>query len=199
MTPDCVLTKLREGTHQQHQDIEGVIPVMKPTLTRDEYVEILKKFFCFYQVFESELTNPDSAQATTLRQMVPDLSERLKMTLLQKDLEFFGETSETTSGTTIKKPLLGETSYAAFGALYVMEGSSLGGQVISRHLQSHLGLTAQQGASFYNAYGSATGKMWQTFKSYLKAHVQSESAIAEAVAGAQATFTALKDSMADQV
>jgi heme oxygenase len=40
------------------------------------------------------------------------------------------------------------------GALYVLEGSTLGGQLISRQLNQHLGLTLNTGARFL--------RLWRT-------------------------------------
>ncbi len=37
------------------------------------------------------------------------------------------------------------------GALYVLDGSTLGGQLISRQLNQHLGLTLNTGARFFTA------------------------------------------------
>jgi len=41
----------------------------------------------------------------------------------------------------------------AFGVLYVLEGSTLGGRHIALALEKRLGLTAGNGAMFFNAYG----------------------------------------------
>lgn len=49
------------------------------------------------------------------------------------------------------------------GALYVIEGSTLGGQLISRSLNQHLGLTLNTGARFFYGYGEQTALMWQSF------------------------------------
>lgn len=51
----------------------------------------------------------------------------------------------------------------AFGSLYVMEGSTLGGQVIRRELAEILGVDEHSGAAFYAGYGSQTGPMWKRF------------------------------------
>lgn len=54
---------------------------------------------------------------------------------------------------------------ALIGTLYAIEGATLGGQVISRHLQTTLGLTASTGARFFNGYGDtlSTQQHWQEF------------------------------------
>ena len=44
----------------------------------------------------------------------------------------------------------------AFGCLYVMEGATLGGQVIGRHVRQTLGVTPETGGRFHAAYGDRT-------------------------------------------
>jgi heme oxygenase len=55
------------------------------------------------------------------------------------------------------------TAEQALGCLYVLEGATLGGQIISRQLRESLGIAAEDGAAFYNGYGSDTGRQWKSF------------------------------------
>jgi heme oxygenase len=52
---------------------------------------------------------------------------------------------------------------AAFGALYVVEGSTLGGTIIARQVERSLGFTAGAGCSYFRSYGAALGPMWKAF------------------------------------
>jgi heme oxygenase len=54
----------------------------------------------------------------------------------------------------------------AVGVLYVLEGATLGGQFIQRHLQTTLGLTPSQGLSFFCSYGDGVGTMWQAYMQF---------------------------------
>ena len=49
------------------------------------------------------------------------------------------------------------------GALYVIEGATLGGQVITRYIQSALKIDATNGGRFFAAYGDRTGLLWRDF------------------------------------
>lgn len=49
------------------------------------------------------------------------------------------------------------------GALYVVEGSTLGGQVISRRIEASLGLDITTGLRFFCGWGSETEQRWHTF------------------------------------
>ena len=55
------------------------------------------------------------------------------------------------------------TPAAIVGALYVIEGSTLGGKVIARQLAAHLGLNAAKGARFFHGHGAATEAHWGEF------------------------------------
>jgi hypothetical protein len=50
-----------------------------------------------------------------------------------------------------------------WGCLYVIEGATLGGQIIIKKLSDHLGLTTSSGASFFDGYGPHTGSRWKAF------------------------------------
>lgn len=52
------------------------------------------------------------------------------------------------------------------GALYVVEGSTLGGQVIARLLKEQLGVKANAGASFFAGHGKATPDRWTDFVAF---------------------------------
>ena len=73
-----------------------------------------------------------------------------------------------------------------------MEGASLGGRMITQHIQATLGITPATGGSFFNGYGDDTGKMWQTMRQLLisgAANTETENII---VASAIATFACLR-------
>jgi heme oxygenase len=78
------------------------------------------------------------------------------------------------------------------GALYVVEGSTLGGAVLSRHFAERFGVSRDHGLAFFNVYGDRTGEMWQR---YLAALVEYDNAgdAERVIAAAKATFVSLAD------
>ena len=60
---------------------------------------------------------------------------------------------------------------AVLGALYVVEGSSLGGQVLYREVQRRLGLDHDTGAAFFFGDGQQTGARWRDFTVILNQRV----------------------------
>ncbi len=57
----------------------------------------------------------------------------------------------------------------AFGVLYVLEGATLGGQIIARRLHAALGVTASTGGRFFQSYGPDVGPSWRRFVAMLDA------------------------------
>lgn len=55
---------------------------------------------------------------------------------------------------------------AAFGALYVMEGSTLGGTIIAKRVREELDLQ-EEGVKFFSGYKNDTGRRWKFFKDKL--------------------------------
>ncbi len=51
----------------------------------------------------------------------------------------------------------------AFGCLYVMEGSTLGGKFIYKVVKDTLHFEHTTGASFFYGYGADTGAKWKAF------------------------------------
>jgi hypothetical protein len=56
-----------------------------------------------------------------------------------------------------------QTMAAAIGVQYVLEGSSLGGQILSRQLKNALGFTSHHGGCFFAGYGDETSARWKNF------------------------------------
>jgi heme oxygenase len=85
---------------------------------------------------------------------------RQRRPLLELDLEWFG-VAEKNDG----RPMLPEMNSlpGLLGTMYVMEGSTLGGQLIARHVEVALHLGDGQGSSYFRGHGSQTGPMWKEF------------------------------------
>ena len=82
-----------------------------------------------------------------------------------------------------------ETLNALLGALYVIEGSSLGGQVIYREVQKKLSLDSATGAAFFFGDGVQTFPLWKQFTAVLNRRVSEPE---EATAAAREIFEAFE-------
>ncbi len=153
-----ILKKLKEATKEQHEALESVVDVMNRMFTKENYGALLTKFYRFYNAMEAQLP------AAELKAAGFDIEERRKLPLLERDLTSLGLLEEAKAAANLKPatPSL-DTAAKAFGAIYVMEGATLGGQVITRHLRDHLGLSVEEGGAFFNSYGPMVGPMWKAF------------------------------------
>jgi heme oxygenase (biliverdin-IX-beta and delta-forming) len=75
--------------------------------------------------------------------------------------------------------------------MYVMEGSTLGGQYIARHVEKTLHFTPGQGNAYFRGYSERTGELWREFKSLLTALPETDSDTV--IASAKATFAVFRD------
>ena len=143
MTKPCsLLVRLRAGTREAHARIEtapALVRLVAHDLSREEYIVIL-------QHLQTLHTHLEPAIAAEL-ESIPDAAALLdgkRPRRLNDDLLFFG-------APTIAPPRFPELSgpIAALGALYVIEGSGLGGRVIGKHLSDCLGVGNGAGGSFF--------------------------------------------------
>lgn len=172
---------LKIETAKNHQEIETKMSFMKPDLSFAEYTDQLKRFYGFYAGFESQVSTNLEISALI------DWGARKKVQLIEQDLAAldFLQTEKLSTW----QPLQSVNSNAEIlGALYVIEGSTLGGQFIFLNLKKTLNLSAERGASFFAGYGSKTGQMWRSFVEVLDSHVLSKEDKLVALKSAQNTF-----------
>ena len=161
------------------------MPIMSPELTRQAYCELVVGFYGFIAPAEESLLRSGACGQT----QVP-FSGREKTSILVKDLENLEQPIPKVIPDDAAMNL--SSPAKALGYLYVMEGSTLGGQFISRHLKKHLGLDAENGAAYFNGYGSQTSARWKEFCEALivsAASLNQDDAIVES---ARATFEGLQ-------
>ena len=181
-----IVQRLKEETEELHQKVENNLPLLKPGLQPLKYRSIVMAFFGFYKPFEEKL---DALPEVAV--LIPEWDRRRKAALLHRDLEMLGCSSEEAQLLPLCERLPEiRTIPQALGCLYVLEGSSLGGQIISRHLRANLALGVDNGAAFFNGYGSEVGAMWKSFKSVLVAKV-GKNEEDETVEAAKETFRCL--------
>lgn len=78
--------------------------------------------------------------------------------------------------------------------MYVMEGSTLGGQIIARHVQISLLLTQGHGNAFFLGHGIQTGPLWKEFCEMLKIRVPNDQTD-RVIASAKAMFATFREWM----
>ncbi len=177
-----ILAELKEQTRAQHENLETIVDVMNKMFTRDDYEILLTKFYRFYSAVEPRVYANDTAANGI------DASERSKIKWLESDLSALGALDKAKELPVLTDIPVLDSPAKAFGAMYVMEGATLGGQVITRHLKQHLGLTPENGGSFFNSYGSRVGPMWKEFGQAITAFADGHHNNNEIVQAAKDTF-----------
>jgi heme oxygenase len=174
---------LKERTQDTHELLEDAVPVLHSGFGLNSYIQLLERFYGFWAPMESSLS-----QVKILEHPDLDIAGRMKSSMLESDLQFFGRQP---SDVPRCKNLPSTTNFPrCIGCLYVLEGSTLGSRIISKALLSNLGLTATSGASFFNAYGDSVGRRWNEFRTFVTAHAAPVDA-EEIVAAARETFVSL--------
>jgi len=186
--PSSILARLRLETRSEHDAVERVLDVMGVSLTLEGYRHRLEQFYGFYAPLEKAL----QARELTLSPAThAALVARLKKTaLLRQDLEHLGARIQALPLCRNLPSTL--TQAEVLGCVYVMEGATLGGRIITQHIRASLGITPTTGGSFFDGYGDATGTMWQSMRHLLvssSSDMQIEDTI---VANAIATFACLR-------
>lgn len=177
-----LLERLRCETRDLHDRIESTVRIGGAGFTRDDYVQFLAATYGFVAPCEEALRRLE------LRSVIPDLVDRFKETRLADDLAACDVRPEGVARCADLPPL--ETMADALGYLYVLEGSSLGSQILVRQVRDGLGETVP--LAYLTGYGSRTGAMWQSFKRTLEERGAAAPAKQDRViASARATFASL--------
>jgi heme oxygenase len=182
-----ILPRLKRDTQAGHAGLESRIDLMNRVKTAADYRRLLEAFYGLVSPMEARM-----GRHTELAAWLPDIEDRMRSGALCRDLHVLGNTSPR------DLPVAAVPEYASvaerMGCLYVLEGSTLGGQVISRYIKQTLGFTPEHGCGFFYGRGTATGAMWQRFRhgieSYASARPLEHSAAIQSALRTFQTFDA---------
>jgi heme oxygenase len=182
---------LRTGTATAHAELErqpALAALSAGALTPAGYAAVLRAFRGWYAMAEPWVGAHIGPLAP------PDLAKRLTKTCrLQADLAALdGAEAEADSPLALSNP---SGPRAALGVLYVMEGATLGGQLILRRLASDP-TTEHLPRSFFTAYGVENGAMWRGFCAHLEASLPDPAVAEEAADAARVAFRSLDAAVA---
>ncbi len=151
--PSC-RDALRSATQAPHERLHlhaGFSSVKDGTITRPDYQALLICLYGFYLPFERAAG-----------------SEPLRTQWLERDLAWLGVEAAARAGIRLCADIPRYDSLERkLGALYVVEGSALGGRTMHRGLDRLLGTGSIEGRRFFAGRGAATGAAWLGFLNQL--------------------------------
>jgi heme oxygenase len=183
-----VLAELRSATAPEHERVEETLGLLDPALTRDRLVAVLTLLHGFWLAAEEGLDvwaqrEPDAADSLAW-------ARRRRAALFATDLETLGGPAGAPARPELPRV---EDTDAALGRMYVLEGSTLGGTFIDRHLATLPDLSGGVRLHAFSPYGTETGAMWHAFRRAVRDHVAGPGDPARVVGAARGTFTVLAD------
>jgi heme oxygenase len=154
-------------------------------LHKQRFLAVLQRFYGFHAVWEEAIARHDALGRFH--------SARSRLPHLRRDLEALGCGSEQIDALPLcaRAGALAAGEAAALGSLYVLEGSTLGGRVISRAL-SREPWFPQGGLAYFDPYGPHTGAMWLAFRRWCEEAGARHDREA-VVIGAKRTFSLLQE------
>lgn len=185
--PSAILKRLKEETAPMHRNIENneyAKSIMNNSLTMGKYELYLMKFYGFVKPVEERLRERLEAGEGVLAESAGN-----KRFWLERDLSALGLSEERIAGLPLctRLPDL-STHVKALGCLYVLEGSTLGGQMIIRMLSGYLPIDPAVNGNYFNSYGEQTRERWKAFCNELESAGDSAEAEAEMIEAAKDTF-----------
>ena len=181
-----MIDALRQQTRDLHERAETAAGLAGPLDSPRALARLLRRWLSVTRPAEAALAPWRSALRDELGL---DLAPRLRTSLLLDDLRALGEPATVDDAPV--PPL--DSLPRAIGALYVLEGSTLGGQLVARDLRERLDIALGNGGSFFAARGERTGPMWRDFKAAVEQFAaRSPDATPDAVAAARETFAAFE-------
>jgi len=154
---------LRTETAQNHKILESLMfvnEIMNYSLSIEQFKKLLTINYIIHQKLENELSNMlDANIAAEL-----DMNSRLKFAALEKDLAYWQIDNLTLPGLDFELFIPQKNTGEVLGALYVLEGATLGGNVIKRHILANKQFEGHEaGLNYYGIYGEELSEKWKTF------------------------------------
>ncbi len=153
-----LIEALRHYTREQHEALH-MHPLLNglsnAPLTGADFHYILLAFEAYYS----------HAEAACFAGWPEDIPNAPVLTWLDSDLAQHGLKSQVDRIVFAHPPI--DTRSKLAGYLYTKQGSTLGGHVISKHLERELGLIPRLDQWFFAGYGHDNGLHWKTFTSHL--------------------------------
>ena len=161
---------IKQATGEVHQRLHlhpGFAAVQNGSISLKSYQRLLARLYGFYVPFEIEAQISPERSQWLERDL--DATDRVEMALTLPPL--------CTGIPQLKSP------ERLLGAMYVVEGSAVGGRVLAANLDNLLGHGVREGRQFFEGRGTATGFAWHRYLAQLD-HFDHDPDIRDQVVGA---------------
>lgn len=185
---DFFLNNLRQETADSHRKLEEnefSKSILDPDVTLRAYQTYIAKLYGVTLACEREVY-------PTLGSVFADLEQRRKSHLIIRDLIITGVSAEKAGELAVSHFEINSLAQA-LGVMYVLEGSTLGGKVLYKHMNKTLELDASNGASYFWGYGAETGVMWKGFITEFASCAVRENFEEEVISSSVKTFTLISN------
>lgn len=177
--------QLKSQTKELHDKVEASMnsnKIFDHTYTIEDYKNLLKQNALLIAKYEQAAIEVlDAELGTSL-----ELDKRVKANVMQSELANLGLQYDAS----VKQDTTGISAAKALGILYVIEGSTLGGNVIARALSKNEAFK-EVTFNYFSFYKDQTGPMWTKFKTVLDEYVTSDEAKQECIDGANLAYGTL--------
>jgi heme oxygenase len=161
--------KLKSATSAHHDELENLMfvqEIMNKTLTLEQYKTLLATNYVVHAAIESKLHDAlDQGVKDIL-----DIENRNKLAALEQDLQEMNMQKEDLDAVHFDFLPKDHSNASSLGAMYVLEGATLGGNVIRKKLRAnpvfeHLSL------NYYSVYAENLMPNWLSFVNVLNTTV----------------------------
>ena len=194
---DSVRARLREATRDVHERMHahaGFAAAATGEASRADYTRLLARLWGFHSPFDAQ-----TGAAVTRLRLPLDSAAYARAQHISADLVWLGLSEADITALPRCAALQPPASSAElFGALYVIEGSTLGGVQMARAVAPMLaaqGAGESDGRRFFLGHGPSHGAMWRSFLARLEDAAADPADSRRIVAGAQRTFGVFEDWM----
>jgi heme oxygenase len=171
------LDRLRAETASVHRRLDQTLGLIDRLQTTETRAALVARYYVFHKGTETGVA-PFLAVIADL-----DFAARRRSPLLARDIQALGQCASPDGVPSLDIATRAE----AFGAFYVLEGSSLGGRLILKDLVRRC--APMTGLSFLDPYGALTAELWRAFLAILERETASrKETVKQAVSGALKAF-----------
>ncbi len=151
---------IKAATAPLHSRLEQLLfsaAIMNGSFGIADYKKVLRVNYFMHRLLEPLLF--DAIGKKTSGEI--ELGKRQKLAALEADMQASGMDCSDNGNIPVEYPAL-DSEAEALGVLYVLEGATLGGQLIIRQLKKNDSFS-QLPLAYYNVYAEHTGIMWKQF------------------------------------